>query len=209
MPDPWDRMEGEGPRQFRAFTFYLALPIETRSIIEAYRTATGRKDVQDAPGNWRLMSAKFRWRDRAAEYDDMILAKERRLLEVERLKMRKRHMKIGEFMERVGVQSLSRTDPVTKERIPVDVNDPEAAAKIAEAGVKIARLAAGESTENISQKSKVEQVPPGTLDKPASENADLSHLTEAQLDDLEKILRPRPRPDVERSEGGTGEAKPS
>jgi hypothetical protein len=207
--EEWDRMEGEGPRHFKNFNVYLLLTPETRSVLESWRVSSGQKEATDCPGHWKRMAAKFRWRERGEKYDDMILAKMRRLLEAKRLQMRERHMKIGEFMERVGVQSLSKTDPVTKERIPVEVNDPGLASEIAERGVKIARLAAGESTENISQKSKVENVPPGTLDKPSAENADLSHLTEAQLDDLEKILRPRPRPDVERSEGGTGETKPS
>jgi hypothetical protein len=70
----WEQQPGEGPKAFDAFRSYIALPRSERSIDAAYRgTGSGKRRVRRvsgrAPRRWFSWSSRYRWTDRAAEYD--------------------------------------------------------------------------------------------------------------------------------------------
>lgn len=207
MPDAWDRMEGEGSRAFAAFSAYLNMPLETRSVAEAYRLKTGNKGAEHASGQWTRWSARYRWRERSEAYDEWMLARQRKALEAERVKMAKKHVAVGDFLVRTGFESLKEVDPKTGEARPVKVEDPSEARQLVSEGVKIIRLALGDTTERhaVDHSGKVEVPVSGTVTR---RNVNLSVLTDEQLKTLAGIVEGLGAPDAPGDTGGASAPKP-
>ena len=68
----WERMEGETEKQFLAFQTYRDLAPVERSVLEAYRRHTGRKDVIVASSWFYELTTKNKWKERVAAFDAYI-----------------------------------------------------------------------------------------------------------------------------------------
>jgi hypothetical protein len=66
----WDRLENESERAYRAFEYFLALPSNERTLLEAYRQHVGNPHAVKPSDTWSGWSNTFAWRERAAAYDD-------------------------------------------------------------------------------------------------------------------------------------------
>lgn len=66
--NPWDRLDGETAKAWAAFCAYRDLGPK-RSIVQAYRRATGNEGAAQAPGRWNGWSSQFGWIERATLYD--------------------------------------------------------------------------------------------------------------------------------------------
>jgi hypothetical protein len=71
-PDPpaeaWERQPEETARAYAAFSRFRELG-PGRTLSEAYRTGTGRKEAAAPSGQWRGWYAAHRWRERAERWD--------------------------------------------------------------------------------------------------------------------------------------------
>lgn len=65
----WEMLPGESPKAFAAFCRYRDLPAGERSVLAAYRLATGRLQARNPPGTWTGWSARHRWKERARGWD--------------------------------------------------------------------------------------------------------------------------------------------
>lgn len=68
MPNQWDRESGEPATVYAAFLVYRDLGYQ-RTVLEAYRQATGRLKADQASGMFQKHYKDFRWRERAAAWD--------------------------------------------------------------------------------------------------------------------------------------------
>jgi len=69
---PWNRMDGETDKAYRAFDVYLRLGPD-RSIAAAFKAAGHRGTNR----HWEAWSSKYDWPARASAYDDHLIAKTR------------------------------------------------------------------------------------------------------------------------------------
>jgi hypothetical protein len=64
---PYERRPNESNAAWAAFEVYLHLPVERRSVEEAWRTAKGR--TTKAPAHWKQWGRDYDWPGRAGEWD--------------------------------------------------------------------------------------------------------------------------------------------
>jgi len=68
--ESWKRLTGEGSAAFAAFCVFRDMEADKRSIRGAVETAEPDVKKQNGKYNvWRNYAAKFRWQERAADYD--------------------------------------------------------------------------------------------------------------------------------------------
>ena len=142
MTEPWERIEGESNKAFRAFTAFRDLLPEERSIRKALVKLWGPK----ADGRQRTAegwSSQWRWQERAAAWDDhldktKVEAKEESIKEVERAH--------AEAAKKMWEQGLSWMDGLSAE----DITAQDVRTFIVE-GIKLQRLSMGMSTECVHQ----------------------------------------------------------
>jgi hypothetical protein len=65
----WEPRKGETAPAYAAFTRYISLPRDERTVLAAYRQATGRQDAANPPGHWTAWCSKNEWLARARAYD--------------------------------------------------------------------------------------------------------------------------------------------
>jgi hypothetical protein len=73
----WEQLEDETGTAFDAFKVFRDLGV-ARTISEAYRLKTGRKQAKRASGQWLAWAKRFRWIPRAAAFDRHVAAIEAR-----------------------------------------------------------------------------------------------------------------------------------
>lgn len=211
MPEPWERLEDERSIPFATFQAYLTMGPADRSILACYRARSGKPQATSVPGAWRKWEARFRWRERAEAYDDYVLAKERRAIETARVAARRRHAALGEFMQRVGAESLKKMDPLTQKVGPVKVDDPDAARALLMDGAKLERLALGDTTEatGLQHSGKLVQEHKGIPPPQNPAAVVLAGLSDGDLETLIGILQKSRPSDPVGSPGGTEPEKPA
>lgn len=126
----WDRQPQEGIKAFEAFSMFRDMGTERKlAIVERELTPSAR--------NW---CGKWNWTKRAEAYDDYILEKARKEVEIGRVEMAVRQSRIGTKMQKLAEKTLDAETLV--------VESVGELAKLVEVGTRVERLARGESTEN-------------------------------------------------------------
>jgi hypothetical protein len=99
---PWDQRADESPQAFRAFRTYLEFG-PNRTVLEAYRAATGHPTATQASGTWNLWFAKHDWTGRSRRYDNRVAEPARAVM-----------------LQRAQHQALSLADRITKVQYELD-----------------------------------------------------------------------------------------
>lgn len=131
---PWDRQNGESSLAYDAFCLYRDFGAE-RTFAAVEREVGCQVDV------WKV---DWTWHVRALKYDDWMEEQQRKRMERQRLAMAERQAGIGRKMQEVALKSLE-----SGAVLPESVQD---IARLVDVGVKVERLACGESTENVQEK---------------------------------------------------------
>lgn len=133
---PWDRISTESSDAYAAFCLFRDMGLDRSIGAVAVEMGSGHKSV----GKW---SAGNNWLARAMAYDDYLEAEKRKAFEAESRAMAVRQAKLGMKMQTVATDGLEAIAP--EKLTPQDI------ARLADTGVKIERLARGDSTENSGQ----------------------------------------------------------
>lgn len=161
---PWERLPGEPNLWFDRFFKYFLKQGARRSVIEAFRRyraaeGDGQHFGQSGP-NWQLEAHRWNWFARAEAYDehqrmlDHIKWEERRAtlrekewdVSNELLEIAQGHLKTVRGSQAQATVAKSDSGRVQVPRVIVKNQD---AARFAELGSKLGRLAAGMDTEQI------------------------------------------------------------
>ncbi len=142
----WEKMEGESAKAYYAFTVYRDQDPLSRSIREVGRKLDRSRQLL---GVW---STKWRWVERVAAYDAFLDAIQSEEAEAERREMGRRQARDGKMLQEIGISALRHVMGPDGQVAKGQISD-TLAAKLVEIGVKIERLARGESTENSEQKN--------------------------------------------------------
>lgn len=143
MSEAWNRRSDETDAAWKAFCVYRDMGDE-RSITRALE-ASGKK-----AGNkrrWETWSSQYNWVERARTWDASIIEKVRKDREKELIAMRKRHIEAGQAMQSVAARSMLKA---VRDKTEIPLED---VPRWMMTGVRIERLAAGESTENVRQET--------------------------------------------------------
>lgn len=98
---PWERQPGETEKAYEAFLFYKNLG-PGRTLAE-----TSRK----LPKNYQTLKewkAKWKWEDRVIAFDRENDRQEQRKLQHERVKMVKRHINLGTYLQVEALKAIKR-----------------------------------------------------------------------------------------------------
>lgn len=98
---PWERQKNESHQAFEAFHEYCLLGAD-RSIRKVAQSLN--KSVA-LLGKW---SSKWKWIDRAAEYDNELVRQEVQTAKKEIAEMRKRQIEIGQYFQSKGIEAIRR-----------------------------------------------------------------------------------------------------
>lgn len=141
MPYVWDRDEGESAGHFAMFVFYRDLgPVRTYEAV--------RREFNRSPKSFREVYVKRHWRDRALAYDahlDQVRQGANRLIVHN---MAQRQAALGVKMQVMAEKRLGQYAADENLMATVSVGD---AIKLASEGVRIERLAEGETTGDEGQ----------------------------------------------------------
>lgn len=142
--EPWERQEGETPKQFEAFVKYRDMG-EDRSL---QKVANELAKSRQLLTRW---SSANNWVERCRAWDN----EQDRLLRLEQVKdikkMRKRHADTGTLMVAVAQKALQKMiDPKTKE-LREDITSNEIA-RLVEVGSKLERLSRGDVGDVIEER---------------------------------------------------------
>lgn len=178
----WEQLPDEPNAAFEPFKFYRDMG-PTRSVSEAYRQKTGRKTAKMASGQWLAYYKKYRWTERAAEFDRYVAAIEAR--EDEKAFAERRRLWLGrraviqDDAWQLRAELLARARAILKlplvrrveKRVEADegktvnvtiIHEPlrvtqADAFRAVELGDKLGRLAADMATERIVTKSPAQE----------------------------------------------------
>lgn len=153
---PWDRQPDENQQQYEKFCAYRDMKYEKAANgipqVDIFRSRSIRKLSADAKCNRTLiekLSARFRWQARCDAYDLYITKLQRDENEKNIRDMQKRHAQIAsEILKKAVRRILSLPDE------EISAGD---LVRMADVGVKIERLARGESTENQRITGEIEE----------------------------------------------------
>lgn len=146
----WERQPGETDAAWFVFRLYRDLPYEktqTRSKLATYKWwlelkgKVRQSPVDTAPNYWNLWESKHDWRKRVLAYDE----------EMDRLRLAERRRAIEEAEDRHAMMARKALAIALKKLLSIDADllTPYQAARFLELGVRIERLALGETTENV------------------------------------------------------------
>ena len=142
--EPWERQDGETPKQFQAFVIYRDLG-EERTLLKVSKELGKSKTLMD---RW---SSANSWVERAAAWDreQDRLARQEQIKDIK--KMRKRHADTAKSMMALAVKGISKMiDPITKElREDLKPND---IARLVEVASKLERISMGDTSEVIEER---------------------------------------------------------
>lgn len=134
---PWDRARDESSQSFAAFVLYRDMGPER--TLKRVAAAAGRK--LQATKN---LAAKWCWTARAREFDRWTDKAAQQLLVARRAEAIDRHARIGRLLQGKALEAAAKLQP--------DAATASGVARMAAEGVKIERLALGESTDNVDSK---------------------------------------------------------
>lgn len=142
---PWERQDGETPKQFEAFKIYRDMG-EERSI-----TKVANQLSKTRPLLTRWSSAN-NWVERCRAWDNeqdrLLLIEQRKEIK----KMRKRHADLAYAMLLKSAKALKT--------IPDDEIKPQDVARLVDVGSKLERLSRGDSSEVVEQRDGGEAISP-------------------------------------------------
>ena len=175
----WERMKGEGSRQYEHFAAYR----DMKHIAPSPTGRSIRKLAKEKGMNRQSLeqlSSKFNWVARAEAYDIYLTEQTRLQNEAEIEDMRKNHALLASQMIRKAAKRLLT--------IPEEEITASDIVRLVDAGVKIERLSRGESTENtkISGEAKIKHEGQVKVSNP--EDLNLSKLSDEELKELEGLL---------------------
>lgn len=136
---PWERQDGETPKQFEAFVVYRDLA-EERSLSKV------AKELGKSTQLMSRWSASNNWVERCAEWDreqDRI-ARQQQVKDIK--KMRKRHADVASSMIVAAAKGLKNIMEHPEEMKPNDV------ARLVEVASKLERLSRGDTSEVVEQR---------------------------------------------------------
>jgi len=133
MKQPWERLDNESSKAYRAFCVYRDLGPD-RSIDKAM-AAVGQKNRR----TWGEWCSKYNWVERAAAYDSYLEAEKRKEKEREILDMARRHATLAMAFQEKVAKALQMIDP--SDLSPRDL------ARWLEVATTLERLSRGEPTE--------------------------------------------------------------
>jgi hypothetical protein len=113
LPPPWERLPGEPGRWYARFErFRLAGP--NRSLlgaVNAERAEAGRGKQGRVPGAWNEAARRWRWRERAAAWDESERRRAREHHATEVRDMRQRHAQEARALQAKAAQRLRALRP--------------------------------------------------------------------------------------------------
>lgn len=133
--NPWTRQPEESTKAYEAFCLYRDLGSERSYAAVGRETSDKLVETNKQRHNWHV---------RAIAYDDYLEEQTRKRVERQRLEMAERQARIGRKMQDVALTALDNGTV-----LPESVQD---IARLVDVGVKVERLACGESTENVQEK---------------------------------------------------------
>src|ERR1035441_5554154 len=137
----WDRLTGESSKAYAPFCLYRDMNQgrSLRKLAGDAKTTSKLRQLQ----HW---SSRWKWVERCQKYDDYLEHQDRFQQEKERREMHKRHAKMGMLAQTFAVRKLEKM----ASRIEQDEErvSPGEVARILDIGVKVERLARGESTDS-------------------------------------------------------------
>lgn len=141
-PQIWDRMPEESFRQFAAFALYRDLgPTRSLSII-ADESGYGKSTID-------RLSIRYRWRERVSAYEKHLDGLKQAATKLQTYNMAQRQAALGLKMQDLAGKRLQQFIDTPDLQATMTVSD---VAKLASEGVRIERLAEGESTSNEDNK---------------------------------------------------------
>lgn len=140
-PQVWDQIKGENARQFAAFALYRDLgPTRSKKLV-AEESGYSRARLED-------IASKYRWNERALAYDRELDRMRQAATKLETFNMASRQARLGLKMQTLAEKRIDRYagSPELQESLtPNDV------VRLASEGVRIERLAEGETTGDEGQ----------------------------------------------------------
>lgn len=113
QPEPWERQPGEPNLWFARFERYrLDGPSRSlRGTVNAERATKGNKRHSGIPGAWSRTFVRWRWRERAEEWDEQERQKARESHAKEVDEMNRRHIQEAKALQNKAVQRLQSLNP--------------------------------------------------------------------------------------------------
>lgn len=119
-PAPWERQPGESARAYAAFCIYRDMPPRKRSLREVAAKLKGKPGkYKSVPANISMWSAKWRWAERAAAWDEERDRQEREAQIRAVKEMRERHAREAMALQEKALKRLKAMNP--EELSPADV----------------------------------------------------------------------------------------
>lgn len=183
---PWERLPDESVRAYAQFCAFRDMPYTseehesfTRAQIRSGRSlGKVAKRLGSSISLVQKYSMRFNWRSRAEAYDDYVERELREKNESEIRKMNKLHAKAGRKLTEKALCGLASVN--AKALSALDI------VRMFDIGVKIERLARGQSTERQQIDGRVEQQHSGGVVTVAAP-LDLKNLSDEELASLERI----------------------
>lgn len=143
---PWERQDGETPKQFEAFAVYRDMG-EERSLAKVGRALGKSKALMD---RW---SSANSWVERALAWDDEQdrIARQEQIKDIK--KMRKRHADVANAMIVAATKGLKSIMENPKDIKPNDV------ARLVEVASKLERISRGDVGDVVEQRDGGEGIP--------------------------------------------------
>ena len=145
-PLPWERQSGEPAKAYAQFCLFRDYPYKNKNNVTVPQIQRNRKltvFIKDSSETTvKRLSTKYKWFDRAAQYDDYIDEVNRQEQEAEIIKMRRLHAKIARDMIQKAAEKIKSVD--------IDDISVREAIKMFDIGVHCERLSRGETTENLA-----------------------------------------------------------
>jgi hypothetical protein len=174
----WEQQPEEPNGMFEDFAAYLALPREDRTVAAAFQARTGSEPGVKPSGHWYDMADKYQWKDRARAYDREADRKIYAKIESMRAKSLMDTFDTGRLLRERAAAAAKMLTPVTQtigERdgmqvVLVAVNmTPAEISRMAQVGLELEQLAAGNPTERIQLQGDVDNPLAMTVDSAKGE----------------------------------------
>jgi len=137
----WERQPRETSRSYELFCTYRNMGVE-RSLRKMKASVNGSPSVR----RLQLLSARWKWVDRARAYDDHLERERRIQQEKERLAMHARHAKVALLGMNVAVKGLENL--LTKVQSGDGSVAPGDLTRLLDTAVRVERLARGEASDS-------------------------------------------------------------
>lgn len=108
---PWEPRPKESPQAYRAFVAYRDMPPNERTLLAAYRLATGHPDAKYPSGSWTKWSREWSWQERVMAWEAHEAKAARDDVIRERRDALKRGATLAAFAETKAFETLQAIEP--------------------------------------------------------------------------------------------------